>query len=70
MKEEEGTLVPEEWYVGEAFVSDNTNENARVFQSKADAIDDLFFATPNGTWSSLYSVGFNTPTLGSALKEI
>lgn len=54
VKEEEGTSVPEEWYVGEAFISDNTNENARVFPSKADAIDDLFFATPNGTWSSLY----------------
>ena len=43
-----------EWYVGEEIVSDHTNDKPSVFQSKADAIDDLFFATPNGTWSSLY----------------
>ncbi len=43
-----------EWYVGEEIVSDHTNDKPSVFQSKADAIDDLFFATPNGTWSRLY----------------
>jgi len=43
------------WYVGEEFVSDNTNDKPRVFQSKSDASDDLFFATPNGTWNSRYS---------------
>ncbi|MBP5410720.1 MAG: hypothetical protein J6Y26_02290, partial [Lachnospiraceae bacterium] len=43
-----------EWYVGEEIVSDHTNDKTSVFQSKADAIDDLFFATPNGTWSRLY----------------
>lgn len=43
-----------EWYVGEEIVSDHTNDKPSVFQSKADAIDDLFFATPNGTWSSRY----------------
>jgi len=42
------------WYTGEEIVSDGTNDKPKVFRSRADASDDLFFATPNGTWSSLY----------------
>ena len=49
-----GTESENPWYDGEEFVSDNTNDKPRVFQSKADASDDVFFASPNGTWSSLY----------------
>ena len=44
----------EDWIVGEEIVSDNTAIMPRVFQSKSDASDDMFFATPNGTWTGLY----------------
>ena len=43
-----------EWIVGEAIVSAGTNAAPQVFQSKADASDDLFFATPAGTWDNRY----------------
>ena len=43
-----------EWNDGNAIVSDNTNTAPKVFRSKADASDDIFFAMPNGEWSSLY----------------
>jgi len=43
-----------EWYVGEEIVSDNANDAPQLLQSQADASDDLFFATPNGTWGSRY----------------
>jgi autotransporter passenger strand-loop-strand repeat protein len=43
-----------EWFVGNEIVSDNTDAGPKVFLSKADASDDLFFASPNGTWSSSY----------------
>ena len=43
-----------EWNDGNAIVSDNTSTAPKVFRSKADASDDIFFAMPNGEWSSLY----------------
>ena len=43
-----------EWNDGNEIVSDNTSTNPKVFRSKADASDDIFFATPNGEWSSIY----------------
>ena len=42
------------WFDGEEFVSDNTTAAPKVFRSNSDANDDIFFATPVGTWSSLY----------------
>ena len=42
------------WYDGDDFISDNTKDEPKVFQSGTDASDDLFFATPNGTWGSRY----------------
>ena len=42
------------WSVGQEIVSDGTNGKPIVLQSKADASDDIFFATPNGTWSGIY----------------
>jgi autotransporter passenger strand-loop-strand repeat protein len=43
-----------EWNDGNEIVSDNASAVPKVFRSKADASDDIFFATPNGEWSSLY----------------
>ena len=43
-----------EWFVGEAIVSDNTAAASNVFRSNSDANDDIFFATPVGTWSNHY----------------
>ena len=43
-----------EWNDGNEIVSDNTSIAPKVFRSKADASDDIFFATPNGKWSSFY----------------
>ena len=42
------------WFDGEEIVSDNTPDAPNVFRSSSDANDDLFFATPVGTWSSRY----------------
>jgi len=50
-----------EWFVGEEIVSDNTAAVPNVFRSNSDANDDIFFATPVGTWSNRYCakhVGF------------
>ena len=43
-----------EWNDGNEIVSDNTSTNPKVFRSKADASDDIFFATPVGTWDNIY----------------
>ena len=43
-----------EWFDGEEIVSDDTTAAPKVFRSNSDANDDLFFATPNGTWDSRY----------------
>ena len=43
-----------EWFIGEEIVSDNTTAAPHVFRSNSDANDDVFFATPVGTWSNLY----------------
>ena len=43
-----------EWNDGNEIVSDNTGTIPKVFRSKADASDDIFFATPNGTWDGIY----------------
>ena len=45
----------EAWVVGEEIVSDNTGNAPKVIRSKADASDDMFFATPSGTWDSRYA---------------
>jgi Ca2+-binding RTX toxin-like protein len=60
-----------EWFVGENIVSDNTNVEPKVFQSKADASDDMFFASPNGTWGESYYAK-HTGTVGdwAGTKEI
>ena len=47
-------MADSEWFVGEEIVSDNTTAAPNVFRSNSDSNDDVFFATPNGTWSSLY----------------
>jgi len=44
----------EEWAVGEELVSDNEAGKAKVVRSNEDGVDDIFFATPNGTWETLY----------------
>jgi autotransporter passenger strand-loop-strand repeat protein len=43
-----------EWNDGDTIISDNANATPKVFRSKADASDDIFFASPNGKWSSMY----------------
>ena len=43
-----------EWNDGNEIVSDNTSTDPKVFRSKADASDDIFFATPVGTWDNIY----------------
>ena len=44
-----------DWFDGEKIVvPDDTTATPSVFRSSSDANDDLFFATPNGTWSSQY----------------
>ena len=42
------------WAFGEAIVSEADSYTPKVVQSNEDGNDDLFFASPNGTWSSLY----------------
>ena len=44
----------EDWAVGEDFVSENDPGTAKVVQSNADGVDDIFFASANGTWSREY----------------
>lgn len=44
----------EEWAVGETFVSEAESDTPKVVQSNEDGNDDLFFATTNGTWESIY----------------
>ena len=44
----------EEWAVGEEFESENDPGTAKVARSNADGVDDIFFASPNGTWSREY----------------
>ena len=44
-----------EWFVGEEIVSDNTGSSPKAFRSNSDANDDIFFATPVGTWDSRYA---------------
>ena len=43
-----------EWNDGNAIVSDTASAVPKVFRSKADASDDIFFATPNGMWGRFY----------------
>ena len=44
-----------DWAVGEAIVSEAENDSSpKVVQSNEDGGDDLFFASPIGTWSSIY----------------
>ena len=44
-----------EWFDGEKIVvSDDTNAAPNVFRSNSDANEDLFFATPVGTWGKYY----------------
>ncbi|MBP5585647.1 MAG: hypothetical protein J6Y92_04765 [Lentisphaeria bacterium] len=50
-----------EWAVGEAFDSDGGTAAPTAVRSNEDGCDDLFFASANGTWDSLYyamHVGF------------
>ena len=49
----------EEWAVGEAFVSEAESDTPRVVQSNEDGNDDLFFASTNGTWESIYYAQHN-----------
>ncbi len=44
----------EDWAVGEDFVSENEPGTAKVVRSNADGVDDIFFASANGTWSREY----------------
>ena len=44
----------EDWAVGEDFVSENDPGTAKVVRSNADGVDDIFFASANGTWSREY----------------
>ncbi|MBO7089125.1 MAG: hypothetical protein J6W70_04395, partial [Lentisphaeria bacterium] len=43
-----------DWAAGEDFVSENDPGTAKVVRSNADGVDDMFFASPNGTWSREY----------------
>ena len=43
------------WFNGEEIVSDDTTVAPNVFRSNSDASDDMFFATPDGTWDSRYA---------------
>ena len=44
----------EEWAVGEELVSDQEAGTAKIVQSNEDGVNDIFFATPDGTWETLY----------------
>jgi len=46
--------IGEEWAVGEDIVSENDPAVPKVLRSIANGDDDIFFATPVGTWSSIY----------------
>ena len=43
-----------EWTVGEPIVSEVESATPKVVRSNGDGNDDLFFASPNGTWSDSY----------------
>ena len=47
-------LGGEDWAVGKEFVNKKVPGAAKVVQSEADGLDDLFFAAANGTWSQIY----------------
>lgn len=44
----------EDWAVGEDFVSENDPGTPKVVRSNADGVDDIFFASANGSWSREY----------------
>ena len=43
-----------DWAVGEAIVSEADSGAPKVVQAAEDGSDDLFFATPEGTWSNIF----------------
>ena len=43
-----------DWAVGEAIVSETDSDVPKLVQAIKDAIDDIFFASPNGAWSRIY----------------
>ena len=44
----------DDWSVGQTFVAAAESDTPKVVQSNEDGNDDLFFATPNGTWENIY----------------
>ena len=43
-----------EWAVGDAIVSEVEPNAPEIVRSNEDGNDDLFFATPNGTWGNIF----------------
>ena len=64
--------VDGEWTVGEQFVAEGDESDApRVVESNEDGNDDIFFATPTGTWGKNYVARHNGSINGwSGTREL